>query len=491
MRPEFSRRRFLAGSLGAATAACSTGPAVKTGERRPNILLVLPDQMRGQAMSVMGNPDVKTPHMDRLASEGVLFRNTFANTPVCCPARAILQTGQYTHRNGMVANDLRLREDHTSIAEILSGEGYQTGFIGKWHLDGGQRQPGYVPPGPRRQGYEFWAANSCSHQHFANRYYRDTDQGFPMEKYESEVWTDLALEFLGDRAADEQPFLLMVQMGPPHNPYKAPDKYEAMYDPANITLRPNWAEGTPKAPGAAEIASYYAMITDVDDQLGRMMNRLEETGLAEDTIVLFSSDHGDMLGSQGMRLKRKPWEESIRVPGILRYPRKVKAGRQEDALFSHIDFVPTLLSMCGVASPSAMQGTDLSEFVLGSSGESPEAAFFQIFGPYISGGVEAGWRGLRTQRYMYARYRDRPWVLYDLDEDPYEQNNLATDAAAKPILDDMDARLTAWMGKTGDSWDYNCTHPVEDKGRLYKHETFYTVEDYLAWAKEHPELDQG
>ena len=140
-----TRRLFL--SLSASAALPASAPP-----KRPNILFILPDQLRAQALGCMGNPDVKTPHIDKLAAQSILFRNAFANTPVCCPARAIMLTGKYTHKNGKVANDLRLREEEVTIAELLRDAGYRTGFIGKWHLDGGPREPGFVPPGPRRQG---------------------------------------------------------------------------------------------------------------------------------------------------------------------------------------------------------------------------------------------------------------------------------------------------------------------------------------------------
>jgi hypothetical protein len=135
-----------------------------------------------------------------------------------------------------------------------------------------------------------------------------------------------------------------------------------------------------------------------------------------------------------------------------------------------------------------MKGKDLSKVVLERSQDAPDSAFFQIFGPYQSGGVEAGWRGVRTQRYMYARYEDRPWVLYDLEEDPYQMNNLVGDSAAGSLLSRMDARVDQWMARTGDSWRSNWTHPVEDQGRLYNHKTFYTVDEYLSWAKDNPDL---
>jgi len=210
--------------------------------------------------------------------------------------------------------------------------------------------------------------------------------------------------------------------------------------------------------------------------------------MADDTIVLFSSDHGDMLGSHGLRLKRKPWEESIRVPGIFRYPRRVPAGERTEALLSHVDFAPTLLSLCGLKIPPEMQGRDLSPVLLDKTNEGPPSVFFQIFGPFEAGGVKAGWRGVRTARYMYARYQSEPWVLFDLEKDPYELKNLAKDSAAMAFRKEMEKKLTAWMKETGDSWKNDWTFPVEDKGRLYSHQTFYTVADYLAWAKQHSEL---
>jgi arylsulfatase A-like enzyme len=486
-----TRREFLASAAGLTAAACSSnGPAVQTGARRPNVVYFFPDQMRAQAMGCLGNTDVKTPNIDKLAGQGVHFRNSLANTPVCCPARAILQTGQYASKNGMIANDLRFREELTTVAEVLGDEGYQTGFIGKWHLDGGKRMPGFIPPGPRRQGYQHWAANLCSHRHFDTHYFRDTDEPIPMEKFETEGWTDLGLEFIDNARKQDNPFFAMIQLGPPHNPYKAPPEYAEMYDPATLTLRPNWKEG-PDTPGREDIAHYYGMVTGIDDQLGRVMKTLDDWGLSDDTIIVFNSDHGDMLGSQGVRLKRKPWEESIRVPGIFRYPAKVKPGREEDCLLSHVDMMPTLLSLCGATIPGGVQGTDLSQIVLDGSGERPDSAYFQIFGPFQGGGVEAGWRGVRTQRHMYARYADKPWVLYDLDEDPYQMNNLAGDPAAQSLVAEMDARIEGWMKRTGDSWDINWSHPVEDKGRLYRGPTFYTVDEYMDWAKENPEFDRN
>ena len=481
------RRDFI--SAGTVSALSSSRAQNVAAQRRPNVLFIFADQLRAQSVGCYGNPEVKTPHLDKLASEGVLFRNTVANTPVCCPARAIMLTGKYAHKNGMVANDLRLRESELTIAEVLSGEGYRTGFVGKWHLDGGQRMPGFIPPGPRRQGFDFWAANECSHLHFDTHYFRDTPDPIPIKKFEAEGWTDIGIEFLKKGKQDGRPFFLTIAMGPPHDPYAAPDEYMKMYDSSRLTMRPNWRRAAPNVPGPEQIAAYYAATTAVDDQIGRLSRTLNQLGMADDTIVLFSSDHGDMLGSHGLRLKRKPWEESIRIPGILRYPRRVKAGQQTDTLFSHVDIAPTLLSLCGIKPPTGVQGNDLAPVALGESRSGPDSAFFQIFGPYEGDGTEDGWRGVRTGKYMYARFRDKPWVLYDLENDPYQAKNLAGERAAAGIQADMEKRLSWWMERTGDSWSYNWSHPVEDKGRLYRHRTFYTVDEYLKWAAQHPELE--
>ena len=460
-----TRRQFLtvsAAGLRAATAQRS----------RPNVLFILPDQLRAQALGCMGNPDVRTPNIDRLASQGVLLANTFANTPVCCPARANILTGTYAHRNGMVANDLRLRESKSTIAYTLREAGWRTGFIGKWHLDGGARLPGFVPPGPRRHGFEFWAANECSHTHFDTQYFRDTPEPIPIRQFEAEAWTDLALEFI--RQEDSRPYFLMVAPGPPHDPYKAPPKFAAMYDPARLTMRPNWKQ-LPGVPGGAELAQYYGMVTAVDEQVGRLLAAADDN-----TIVLLSSDHGDMLGSQGLRLKRKPWEESIQVPGVIRWPARMRRARRLDTFFTHVDFAPTMLGLCGVARPAPMQGADLSGAIMGRQGRAPDSAFFQIFGPYRGDGTEDAWRGVRTRRYMYARFESKPWVLYDLENDPYEMRNIADNPASQPILRDMERRLAAWMSRTGDSWKYDWKELVEDDGRLYRGPAFYSVEEFLA-----------
>ncbi len=504
MIPSVVKRFFLATAL-----VCLLVPAAPAADKRPNILLLFPDQMRAEAMGCMGNPDVKTPNLDRMAKEGMLFRRTYANTPVCCPARAILLTGTYPHVNGMVANDLRLRESEVTIAEILRDAGYRTGFIGKWHLDGGPRLPGYIPPGPRRQGFDYWAAYECSHTHFTPYYFRDTPDVIMVQKFEPEASADFAVEFLKNLPKDK-PFFLTLQLGPPHDPYGAPTEYTKQYDPEKLTMRKNWqpdsekSKGGPAIPpklrypglpenpyapagGKDEVAAYYAAITAIDDQVGRILKTLKENGQDENTIILFTSDHGDMLGSHGLRRKRKPYQESAGVPGIMRWPAKIPAGKVVDTLYSHVDMPVTLLSLAGLSVPKNMQGSDLSHVALGHTTKGPDAVFQQIFVPFRPDQIEKPWRGIITDRYTYARYQDGAWLLFDNQQDPWQMTNLATDAKSASLIKSLDQKLSAMMKKQGDAWSFNSNELVEEGGRLYKHGTFYTVDEYLQWAKANPD----
>lgn len=472
---------------------------------RPNVLLILPDQMRAAAMGCDGNTDVKTPNIDRLATEGVRFRRTYANVPVCCPARAILLTGTYPHVNGMVANDLRLREEQVTIAELFRDAGYRTGFVGKWHLDGGPREPGFVSPGARRQGFDFWAAYECHHQHFRPTYFRDTPEPIILRKFEPEASCDFAVEFLQSQPQD-RPFFLTVQMGPPHDPYGAPEEYMRQYVAERITPPKNWRPGSETRPpgakrpasaifaplvvppgGVEEIAAYYAAITAVDDQVGRLMNVLKDSGFDENTIVLFTSDHGDMLGSHGLRRKRKPHDESARVPGIIRWPKHVPAGCTVDTLFSHVDMAPTLLALAGLPVPKSMQGADLSAVARGETLAGPDAVLLQIFVPFNPDQVAQPWRGIITADHTYARFEDEPWVLFDHRHDPAQLNNLVGQADHTALERQLDERLAELMNRHGDAWTFNSNELVEEGGRLYRQAVFYTIEEYRRWLAANPE----
>lgn len=275
---------------------------------QPNVLFVFSDQHRASAMGCSGNDDVRTPNMDRLAREGTRMSNAYANDPVCGPSRACLVTGQYPFSHQSIFNDIQLPTDVPSAARPFNHRGYQTGYVGKWHLDGLPRDK-WTPPGPRRQGFDdFWAAYDCSHDYFEPKYYRDIPALIEPEGYEPEIQTDLAMEFV-DQCGDD-PFCLFLSWGPPHDPYdEVPDRYRDLYDPDELILRPN-VEPIPEAVPYPDyqgndvrqaLANYYAQVTALDDQLGRLLDHLDETGRADDTVVVYTADHGDMLWSQGRR----------------------------------------------------------------------------------------------------------------------------------------------------------------------------------------------
>ncbi len=421
------------------------GGLAGTQGRRPNLLFVFADQLRADAVGCAGNPDVRTPHLDALAAEGMYFTHALANCPVCTPSRGTILTGRYPLAHGAASNDLPLGEGERTFGHLLGEAGWRTGYIGKWHLDGIPRDR-FTPPGPRRRGFEYWAAWNCSHAYFRGRYFRDEPEPVAIEGYEPDGQTDLALEFIRERRAE--PWALFLSFGPPHNPYpQVPERYRAMYDPDRVTLR-----GNAVAADRRTVADYYAAITALDDNLGRLLHLVDELGLKEDTIVVYTSDHGDMLFSHGMKEKQKPFEESIRVPLAVRYPRAVAAGQRSDALISTVDLLPTLLGLAGVSAPENVQGTDLSAHLRGLPCALPESTF--LLNPIpVDNPADVGqgeWRGVRTARYTYAAGLAGPWVLYDDVADPLQQHNLVNDPDQAGARDHLQAMLGQWLRRTDD-----------------------------------------
>lgn len=427
----------LAGSIGHLADAAAT-------QRKPNVIFVFADQMRAASMGCMGNTDVKTPNMDKLAGQGILFSNCISNYPVCTPYRASLLTGRFSTTTGVVANGVELQNKEVCIAEVLKGQGYKTGYIGKWHLEK-HNQP-FVPK-DRRQGFDYWAVRNNGGPHWNSFYCVDTEEPIPMQGYVPDGATKLATDFIEKNAAD--PFCLFLSWGCPHPAYDPPKEYADKYDPAKLKQRPNVPNDTYRE----TLGLYYGAITALDDNIGKLMASLEKAGIEEDTIICFTSDHGDMMGSQGRIGKNVPYEESIHVPFILRYPRKVKAGGKADTLLSTVDIMPTLLGLCEVPIPKEVQGLDLSSHVLGKGGKKPESVLIErVIAGKEPGIPVAEWRGVRTARYTYARGKDKPWLLFDNVADPYQQKNLIDKPEAKAIQEKMEAELKGWLKKVGDDF---------------------------------------
>lgn len=415
---------------------------------KPNILYVFADQMRAGAMGHMGQEPVITPNLDRFAGEGVRFTRCVANCAICSPMRASMFTGQYPLTHGVVHNFGSLRQDSPSLAGSLAAAGYRTGYIGKWHLDGPE-STGFTPPGPRRHGFEYWAAFNCNHLYFESFYYRDTPEPIWIDTWEPHAQTDLAIEFLEESAGGDRPFCLFLAWGPPHCPYDhVPNRFRRLYDERTLPVRPNAVD-----PDRGLLADYYANVTGLDWNFGRLLEALNRLGLEEETLVIFSSDHGDMMFSQNRGWKCKPWQEATMVPFIARWPGRTRPGAVETRPFGLVHLMPTLLALTGTPLPDGVEGSAWPEVVLGRGGPAPESEFilFPMSTPSVQSYGE--WRGLVTERHTYARFRDRPWVLYDDLTDPYQMHNLVDDPRARPLLEEMERLTREWMEKTNDPFE--------------------------------------
>lgn len=451
------RRNFIkttaVASLGAGlNTACSSAQAEK-----PNILYVFSDQWRACDQGYTGNPDVQTPHIDRLAGESVNFTHAVSGIPVCCPHRASLITGKYPLTHGLFLNDLSLASEHKTIAHCLRDESYQTGWIGKWHIDGRGRQS-YTPP-ERRQGFQYWRTLECTHNYNDSIYYGDSPEPKRWQGYDAIEQTKDAQSYIRNHAqsGSGNPFALFLSWGPPHAPYHtAPEKYQQIYKDKTLTLRKNVPDSS-RQQADKDYRGYYAHMTALDDCMGDLLKTLDETGLAENTIVVYTSDHGDMLHSRGAMKKQQPWDESLRVPFLLRWPAKLKNRPREISMpFDTPDIMPTLLGLIQSPIPEEVEGIDRSQIVIGNQKpDTDHAALITCPSPFGQWSHQRGgreYRGVRTTRYTYCRDLNGPWLLYDNEADPFQMENLVDRSEHAALQKRLDNRLNALLEKTGDEF---------------------------------------
>ena len=410
---------------------------------RPNLLIVIADQWRYEAFGYAGNLDVKTPNLDRLQRQSVHFTHAVSGMPVCSPMRASFHTGQRPLTHGVFLNDVPLNPDAASLGKSLRAAGYDTGYIGKWHVNGDGRSNS-IPP-ERRQGFDYWKVLECTHDYSNSFYYAGGSEKLKWEGYDAIAQTRDVQQYLRDRAKSPRPFALLLAWGPPHDPYfTAPEKYRALYDPDKITLRPNVPESA-RDQARKILAGYYAHCTALDDCIGDLRYTLAETGLDENTLILFTSDHGDMLGSQGLYKKQKPYDESIRVPMLFHWPKGLSLKhRALNAPINSEDLMPTLLGLCGVPIPKSVEGLDYSKYLRGGRNPGDGATVISCaspFGEFVRGAGGREYRGLRDTRYTFVRDLNGPWLLFDNQTDPYQTNNLVNQPARAGLQARLDAAL--------------------------------------------------
>jgi arylsulfatase A-like enzyme len=401
-------------------------PNSASAARKPNVLYVFSDMQRAQSMGCYGDKNARTPHLDTFASQGLRLDAAISPTPVCCPHRADLMSGQYAHHHGMMSNGSDFKPTVKCLAETFRDAGYVTGYAGKWHLGKARsaKDPTYGFPAP------------------------GTEYGVYQFARDPAPTTDLALKFIAEKSKGAAPWVFFVSWIWPHAPYNSPADLRKHFP--NPVLPPNVPAGAAHDFAVKALPDYYGMIEALDGEFARLLRALDQAGVADDTIVVYSSDHGDMIGSQGYKAKRWPFEESARIPFLIRYPRALPAGRVIADPFGTPDVYPTLAGLAGIGVPQGLDGADFSSFFTGKSAQPPrDYVYLEMAYAYVPW---PGWRAIRTRDLTYARTVDKPWLLFDLTKDPYEMKNLVGDPSQQALVEKMDARLTTAMRDAGDSW---------------------------------------
>ncbi|MBB3696641.1 sulfatase-like hydrolase/transferase [Flammeovirga yaeyamensis] len=428
--------------------------SVVQSKKKPNIVYILTDQWRASATAYGGNTTVKTPTLDQLAKKSINFSNAVSVTPVCTPHRAALFTGRYPTTTGMVVNDVYLPEEELCMAEIFKSEGYSTAYYGKWHLDGHGRLNNVAPE--RRQGFDYWKGLECSHNYNKMPYYENDDPEIKYwPKYSPFAITEDANKYLAAHANDDRPFLLVLSIATPHYPHgSAPKRFMDMYPQDSLELPknvyPQWEKRARK-----EMQGYYAHISATDEAIGNVLKQLENLGLEENTIVVFSSDHGEMLGAHGVKpfVKQLPWDESVRVPFLIKYPSiGDHAGSVIKAPINTPDILPSLLGLSDISIPETIEGEDLSNLMKSPDPNYDRAALVMNACPFGSNHKDEEYRGILTKQYTYVKTLQGPSQLFDNVSDPLQLNNLIDQKATAQVQERLEGLLQKEMSRIGDEF---------------------------------------
>jgi arylsulfatase A-like enzyme len=466
----FNRRQFLQTTTAAAAASTLTtsiGDAAAPA-KPPNVLFVLTDQWRASAMGIGSDEVVRTPNIDKLARQGTQFTRAYAANPVCTPNRSCILTGRHSHQHGMIGNDLCLPPVEICWPELFQTAGYKTHYVGKWHIDGVDK-PGFVPPGWRRRG--FGSFEGFNRGHIYHRHWGFDNEGGALEKkwkcedrpyYEPTLQTDLAIDFMEHNKTN--PFCCYLSWGPPHTPFNPPGNYD-LYSPDQIKLRSN-VPAEHRAAARKQLTGYYGLCESLDHELGRLTQYLDKSGLTQNTLVIFTSDHGELCGSHGKYRKGEPEDESLNVPLVMRMPGTINPSKVNSVLFNSVDLMPTMTSLCGLEDPTTCTGQNLVG-AFTDSGKSPtvDSTYCQgkVNASQGSGGAAAKkkkkgqavvntWRTVVTQQYKLTLRGDRDKVehIFDLKNDPFETENLATQPSTVKIRRELLTELYDWAKRTKD-----------------------------------------
>ena len=474
MSRSYLRRDFLSFPLGAAMRAAA---AQRRSAPRPNVVFILIDDLRFDELHCTGHPFVRTPNIDRIAAEGMMFRNAFVTTPLCSPSRTSFLTGQYAHTHGIIDNTDRSARSQELITFplLMHRTGYETAFIGKWHMG--------VDDSPR-PGFDRWI--SFKGQGTYNNPDLDVDgKHVKCSGYVTDIFTDYALDFVSAR--HDKPFLLFLahkavhpeivqsadgSVSDPNGGRFIPaERHKSLYASARFPRRPNALSGphgkpalersipglSPLGPKTGTddetVRDRARMLQAVDEGLGRMFQALERTGRLDKTVLVFTSDQGYFFGEHGLSYERRlAYEESIRIPMLIRYPRLIRPDSSSDAFALNIDMAPTLLEMAGLVPTPAMQGRSLRPLFHGTPADWRRSFLVEYYSDTVLPRVRnMGYKCLRTNRWKYIHCLELEGMdeLYDLRSDPYEMKNLAGDAGAQRALHAAQQELRSLLAATG------------------------------------------
>ena len=456
---------------------------------KPNLIYVFADQLRFSSVGFNGDELAKTKELDEIEKQCVNMENAVSGHPVCAPYRASLFTGKYTTSTGMVINEIRINQNHRTLANVFTENGYETCYIGKWHLYANQlghhfnTKNSYIPKGERLGFDDFFAGYNFHHKYYAPYayYHLDSPEKIYCKGYEPDLQTDMAIRHINRLKEGDKPFALFLSLGTPHDPWtqdNVPEEYYKLFSDTDFPLPENYSSKNDKYadmwakfnPGARKNLNeqkrvYYAMVANLSKNIGRLYDAIEKAGIGDNTIFVFTSDHGEMQGSHGRHAKNIFYDEAVRVPFLIKWGNKLTPGRNDNCL-NTVDIMPTLLSMCGLPIPDSVQGIDLSKAIIdGTHIDNP--CLMMGTGPTAIYGDGYEWRAVRTRRYTYATYlRDSSEYLFDNINDPYQKRNLAGNPDYAKIKANMKAAMYKKMREAGDRFrknSYYKKHWVKDR----------------------------
>mgnify|MGYP000436357530 CR=1 FL=1 len=511
--------------------------AKKEKPKKPNVIYIMADDLTTQAISAYGGiykEIAPTPNIDKIATEGMLFQDVLCTNAICGPSRSAILTGDYSHVNGYYKNESggRFDQNKWTFPQEFQKNGYATSLFGKWHL------------GSEPKGFDSYKYHAAAGQqgHYWDPVYNENGKEVKESGYATNISTNFAIDWLEENKSSEKPFMMLLQYKAPHRPWEPDRKYEQLWEDVEMPYpatfndtyegreltagdsemtmeyfsrrdmklkRPEGLKGKEKVkwdfygakPGEivspegmspedarkwryqTYIKDYLACVKSVDDNIGKVLRYLKENNLEENTIIVLTSDQGFYLGDHGFFDKRFIYEESLRMPFMVRYPKKVKAGSVNEDIITNVDFAPTLLELAGIQNEQKMHGKSFASVLEGNTPKDWEQAMYYHYYEFPFWHHVQPHYGIRTQKYTLAHfyYNIDVWELYDLEKDPSQMHNIINDPNYKEVIVDLKNQLSNLMKKHGNDQSLVAFRKITDTdfGSIVDHKGEASVQELL------------